>query len=330
MKVFDFAPEDYIEEYSQKGYVHVKGGVCKEFLKYALSFTKKSIENEMETSLDEWRFVGKKMQFLFDFPDSTDLELDVKSVVGKVTSFPHGRVTICERHIKVYDDTAAPNPPAHKDRSASEVTVGLPLQVPDNSYLILYPDSHLDINHFSSTALYRSSLDEHELPEVVLKDIEPTKLNVWPGDVVLFRGSSIYHERVNPANTQLLYLKFNSMLLDPIGEDPETIRLGDISKQKIVTISDEQLLSANLVVSPKLDKLSRHNSRLNWQEIYQIYLWGEKEITVGEFEFRFIQSIGKTNTVSNILQNINVAADENTIAKIRRLINLNIIYLLEN
>lgn len=63
----------------------------------------------------------------------------------------------------------------------------------------MFPKSELEINPYNTTALWRSSLDDQDLPDNVLKDIQPLKLDVRPGDVVLFRGSSIYHEREKPA-----------------------------------------------------------------------------------------------------------------------------------
>ena len=38
MKVFDFAPADYAEQYQAQGYVHVREGVSKEFHEYLLNF----------------------------------------------------------------------------------------------------------------------------------------------------------------------------------------------------------------------------------------------------------------------------------------------------
>ena len=103
-------------------------------------------------------------------------------------------------------------------------------------------------------------------------EIEPVKVDVRPGDVVLFRGSSIYHERVNAANTTLLYLKFNSMRLDPIGEDPSTPVQREVSLNILSNKSDEQLLDSVIEVSPKLERISRHYTRLYWKEVIQAYV----------------------------------------------------------
>jgi len=328
LKAFDFNPNEYADKYSRDGYVHIKNGVNPEFLAFAQKFTEAALKNQQQTELQEWRFANKKSQFLFEFPKSTDLKRNIKDVVGHVASLDMDKVTLCERHIKVYDDTAPPNPPAHKDRVASEVAVGIPLVVPENSYMILYPDSYSDINPYSSTALYRSSLDQDELPEITLKDIEPVKLQVWPGDVILFKGSSVYHERVNPANTSLLYLKFNGMRLDPIGEDDTTPILRTRSDQKLAQLDTEALLDCPLMVSPQLEKISLHYTRLNWQEVIQIYLWNQKEITITEFELKFIKSISDNASIRSVLQQINSPSDTKTLLVIKRLIQLGALNLL--
>ena len=52
-----------------------------------------------------------------------------------------------------------------------------------------------------------------------MKGISPVVLDPRPGDVVVFQGSSIYHERMRAAGSKILYLKLNAMGLDPIGEN---------------------------------------------------------------------------------------------------------------
>lgn len=291
MKVFNFEPEEFYEEYARKGFVHIPGGVAPGFIDYALTFARDALARQSETSLTEWTFRNKKKQFLFDFPERVDFHGDLKCPVANLAGL-RGKVTLCERHIKVYDDTAPATPPPHKDRVASEVTVGIPLQVPENSYIVLYPHHQRDINPFATAALYRSSLAEDNLPELTLADVDPEILRVWPGDVVFFEGSSMYHERVNPANTLLLYLKFNSMNLDPLAEDPSTGLQREVSLRAIQDLDDSRLLQSRVMVSPRLERISRHYSRLYWKEILQIYIWNEKEITIDEYQLGLIKGLG--------------------------------------
>lgn len=292
MDVFNFEPEEFAEDYASNGFVHIPRGVAPGFLDYAQTFTRDSLSRESETSLSEWAFKNKKIQFLFDFPDLVDFESQVKYPVGDLAGLDRNNITLCERHIKVYDKNAPATPPPHKDRVASEVTVGIPLEIPENSHIILYPDHCREINAFASTALHRASLDDINLPERALAQVDPQVLQVWPGDVVFFRGSSMYHERVNPANTSLLYLKFNSLNLDPLAEDPATSIQRETSLREINHLSDAQLLRSKVMVSPRVEKISRHYTRLYWKELLQLFIWNEKEISIDEHELNLLRALG--------------------------------------
>ena len=67
-------------------------------------------------------------------------------------------VVLSERHIKVYEPNAVPDPPAHKDRFASQIAVGFSVHVPEGSTLVFYPYDHLEINPFNSSTELREPL----------------------------------------------------------------------------------------------------------------------------------------------------------------------------
>lgn len=326
MKVFNFNPVEYQAEYAKNGYVHVAKGVDPEFLTFARTYARDAIDRD--DSLKEWHFKNKKSQFLFEFPPEVDFVGDLKQVVGEVAGMDRNSVTLCERHVKVYNDKAASNPPPHKDRLASELTVGIPLEVPENSYIVLYPDHCREVNHFASTAQHRASLRDEDLPETLLADVQPQEHRVWPGDVILFRGSSMYHERVNPANTSLLYLKFNSMGLDPLGEDPATIEARSYSELAISDLSDRALLQTQLMLSPRLERISRHYSRLYWREILQAKLWNEDDVYLDSEEFELLRALGHEHLrACDLLRRIGIdGADQHSrLPRLRRIISVGLV-----
>jgi hypothetical protein len=323
MRVFAFSPQDYVEAYSRQGYVHIVDGLNPEFLAFAREQAKKQMD--AQKGLREWEFKGKKQQFLFEFGTTTNYREHVLQPIAQVTGFKLERTTLCERHIKAYDQKAPPNPPPHKDRLASQVAVGLPLEVPKDSYIIMYPDVHRDINPWSTTAQYRAAVDEAELPERLLSGVEPVRLDVKPGDVVMFKGSSIFHERVNPANTTLLYLKFNGMRLDPLGEDPRTPEARERSLGWLKSRNDAQLLASTIDVSPRLDRISRHSTRLHWKEVIQASVWNEKEFILSEADVTLIRSADGGRSGREILSRLGVEDIEYSkyLPALRRLIELN-------
>lgn len=324
MAFFQFDPAAYAAEYARTGYVHVKAGVSREFVQYALQLAQDLMGADAD--LKAWKFAGKKMQFLFDFPPG-DQARDwraMKDAVSALSGLDRTRLTLCERHIKVYDANAPEAPPPHKDRVASEVAVGFPLVIAEGSHLAIYPDRHTDPNRFATTELHRRSLDPEALPERLLAGIAPVKIDLQPGDVVLFRGSSLYHERMKPAKSIVLYLKFNALRLDPLGEDPSTQQQREASLERLATSSDEALLELALEASPRLDRVTRLYSRLAWSEILQAQVWGEKEFCISERELALIKAADGARPVAQLLDSLGCEPGEvpGALAAIRRLVRL--------
>ena len=90
---------------------------------------------------------------------------------------------------------------------------------PAPSRLILYPYHQRSENVFDSCDEFRRSLSEAQRPKNSLKGVSPVALDPQPGDLVVFKGSAIYHERMRAAGSKILYLKLNALGLDPIGEN---------------------------------------------------------------------------------------------------------------
>lgn len=322
---FRFAPAAHAEAFARDGYVHIPGGVDPAFLRYAVAGW------EAGAALPGFAFAGKKQQRLFDFPERGDWPDGVKDAVAAVTGLDRARLTLCERHVKAYDPNAAEQPPAHKDRVASEVAVGIPLVVAPGSTVLLYPDDELTINPFESTALWRSSLDDDRLPEVVLRGKRCVELDLQPGDCLVFRGSSIYHERSRPAGTVVLYLKFNAMRLDPLGEDPSTAVARARSLELLASCSDEALLDLPVDVSPRLLQVSRHYTRLYWQEVIQAYVGGQRELTLSEQELAALRLADGRRTVREVIRRLGVPEPHlcDHAAMVRRLVARHALDLLD-
>ncbi|MCG8382936.1 MAG: hypothetical protein MJA28_12115 [Gammaproteobacteria bacterium] len=321
MALFSFSPADYVDEFNKNGYVHIKNGVNLENLAYIQAKTKELTADQND--LKEWEFKGKKQQYLFDFPAEWNFPEAIFQPLASVASMPYETFTMCERHIKVYDKSAKPSVPPHKDRVAAELTVGIPLFMPEGSesHLVLWPNDALDVNPLNTTALWRSSLDEQDLPENRLADIEPVRVYTEPGDVIMFRGSSIYHEREYPADTALLYLKFNAMRLDPLNEDPSTSLQEDLSLKNLSEKTDNELLDCAVEVSPKLYRISRHYTRLHWKEVIQAYVTDEKEFNVSELELRIFKEAENKRSVREIIARLGIPGPEaiNYVPTFRRL-----------
>jgi hypothetical protein len=267
-----------------------------EFLDAVREFVARATEDR---PLSGKGITGQKDQFLFDFPAAVNYERELFDVLAPLTGLSRSTMTLSERHIKAYSADADPRPAAHKDRFPSQISVGLSIDVPLGSYLVLYPYDHREVNPFLSTGL-RDSLEPDQLPEVILRDAREVEIHDAPGDVIVFPGSSLWHLRRNSAGTVNLYLKFNDFDSDPLGEDPST------TERRIATLaalkSDPQILAETVpVVSRRFDSIAREHSRDGWRASLVANVWGQPAVGVSEAEFAVLRALGERTTFSSLV-----------------------------
>jgi hypothetical protein len=207
MRLFTFEPKGFAAAFRGQGYIHVTKGVSKEFLTFAqtqLAHCRETGRNELPAR----EIKSKKKQYLFVPPNDEECLAELMRTVAAVTGTLGSELTLSERHLMIYDDNAAGLPPLHKDRSASQFSVGIPLEGGIGGRIALLPDGPRGINVLDN-AVYcprvigssvRSiegwDLNASEFPEAQ-SYAKPTliELDARPGDAVIFAGSSIYHGR---------------------------------------------------------------------------------------------------------------------------------------
>jgi hypothetical protein len=229
---------------------------------------------------------GQKDQALLEFPSGIDLRADIYDVIASLTGLDPAGMTLSERHIKAYNPDADPEPIAHKDRFSSQISLGISIDVPAGSSLVLYPYDHRGDNPFNVSKALLASLAEDEHPAVALRDAREVAIADRPGDVIVFPGRSMWHKRRNPANTTNLYLKFNDFGSDPLGEDPVT---EDLRRRTMSLLADDAPLET-LVPVPgrRLDTVTRQYTR-EWGELLQANVWEHDPLTLSEAEFELLR-----------------------------------------
>jgi hypothetical protein len=291
MKVFSFSPAAYRDTYERQGWVHVRDGLTPEFLETARRIVAQA---EADRPLGGRGIAGAKSQFVFEFPDPAHYD-ELFDVVAELCGLDRPAVTLSERHIKAYESDADPDPIAHKDRFASQVSMGLSLVVPDGSHLVLYPEDDVWENPFLNTAL-RDSLEDDQLPEVVLRDARGVEIHDAPGDVVVFRGSAFWHLRRRSADTVNIYLKFNEFGADPLGEDPGTPRRREATLGRL----DDDLVDAVPALSRRFDSVFRELRREGWPERVFANVWGQNPFPVSDDEVALLRSVDGRRTVAEL------------------------------
>lgn len=213
--VFRYDPGAGHAQFAERGFVHLKNVLTAEFLSSLRKFYEAS-QRDPANEKSEWKILGKKRQFLFEFP-SHETAIAFRTGMAGLTGINPKDFTISERHLKVYDASAPPWLSPHKDRSASEISIGLPIRLPKGSSACMFPNLQSGPN-LEDHAVFLES-DTGTDPEELYQSEGAVMLNEQVGDVIVFLGSAIFHERVRAAGTAVLYIKVNGTGQDPLGEN---------------------------------------------------------------------------------------------------------------
>jgi len=173
------------------------------------------------------------------------------------------------------------------------VAVGLSIDVPAGSTLVLYPTDYRQVNRFL-TAGQRDSLLPHELPEVVLEDAQPVVISDAPGDVTMFQGSSMWHLRQNSAGAALLYLKCNDFDCDPLAEDPTTQVRRERTRGVLAGL-DVTPASLVPVLGRRFQSVSREYGR-DWCEDLWLRIFDEDPVRIDDRHLEVLRSVDGTRT----------------------------------
>jgi hypothetical protein len=321
-RIFNFNPAQYAEHFAKHGYVHIRGGVTQEFYDKLV----RQVEHNMKNKVMKEFAIGDKQQAMYEFPDDgVNYPEEVCEKVAAVCGLPAKDIILSERHIKAYDADADPNPHAHKDRFASEISLGLSVHVKEGSTLVLYPYDELDINPFNTSREMRASLSSDRYPEPRLAKAHRVEIKDSPRDVIMFRGHKIWHLRANPANTTMLYLKLNSFNCDPLGEDRNTPAMR-AQTEAAVGLSDAQLEALIALVGRRVDYIHRRYTR-DWRELAGVVLYGEKHFTIDEDELRMLRAMDGKRSVGALVSGEGATDRAAMLEKVRRLARRGVIDL---
>jgi hypothetical protein len=313
MRIFDFDPADHREEYAERGYLHIRGGITGEFLEHLRGFV---AERFGEQEVEGKAIGGRKSQAIYEAGPEIDFPGELFDVVAATCGLERQTMTLSERHIKAYDDDAPEEVPAHKDRFASQVSMGLSIEVPAGSRLVLYPEVDVGVNPFNVSAALRESLEPGRLPENLLPGAPETELYDEPGDVMMFPGNALWHFRRRQANATLLYLKLNDFGSDPLGEDPSTpVR----RSETLAALNGGGAGIEGLVpvLSRRLDTLTREYTREPRLEILRAHVWEEAPIPLEPDDFRLLEAVDGRTPLGRLA--VSLAADGDIGARVRRL-----------
>lgn len=195
-------------------FLHLEDVLSDEFVSQLKRCGEKIKEGSMP-EVEEWHIPGKKRQYLYDFPSFSFLNA-FREGIAQITGFAAKDIMIGERHIKVYLDEAPEFPAPHMDRRAAEFTIGFPITIPEASRVCFFP--HLSREENTSERAVFAELPEETDMQAYYDDARIAQYRGKVGDMFIFHGSTIFHERIKPAGSVILYIKINASGRDPLGE----------------------------------------------------------------------------------------------------------------
>jgi hypothetical protein len=321
--LFDFDASQYAPAFAAQGYVHIPQGLSEEFH----TVLSQQVEEYIQRNRLDAFTLKHMQQSLYEFPQDQDYLRQFIEAVGAVCGLDPKNLVLSERHIKVYEPDANPAPLAHKDRHASQISIGFSVRVPPESTLVLYPSDDVGVNPFNSAADLRASFSPDRAPETILRNAERIEIKDAPRDVVMFRGNAMWHLRENSADTTMVYLKLNAFNCDPLGEDPSTESCSQRT-HTLLSAADGELQEAIPLIGRRVDYVHRRYNR-DWREVIGVVLWGGRHVTIDEDELRALQAMDGQLSVGAIIQKIgNVSNGVSGLNKIRRLASCGIVDLL--
>lgn len=298
MRIFSFDPADYREQYDTQGWVHVQGGVDPEFLAHLQDFARSKFDSHQV----EGRGIGgSKSQAVFEFPEEVNFPGEMFDVIAGVAGCDRAGMTLSERHIKSYDADAPADPRPHKDRLSSLVSVGLSIDIPEGSYLELYPNDDVWVNPLNVSGSLLGALPEDRQPEVTLAGATPVRIEDRAGDVMLFPGSAVWHLRRNAASAKNLYLKFNDFGSDPLGEDPMT---EELRTRTLAALENGGIGSLTAVPSRKFDVIRRLTTRVPEVRVLEAEVWDAPPVPLTEEEAAVVEGLNGGRPVSELDEQI--------------------------
>ncbi|MBC8037078.1 MAG: hypothetical protein H7X89_07665 [Rhizobiales bacterium] len=202
-------------QFERDGYILLKDILSESFMAYLKDFLVESRQGGVAET-GQWRIGGKKRQYLFSFPSET-VALKFRAGIAALTGMDESCIAVSERHLKQYEQDAPEYPAPHKDRGASRISIGLPIHLGPDTSVCVFPTLDRSPNP-SERAVFMTSQDHPGLAEIY-KSSDAVLLREQLGDMIVFLGSTIYHERIRPRGTAVLYIKINDEGSDPLGED---------------------------------------------------------------------------------------------------------------
>lgn len=324
MQIFDFDPADHRDHYVEHGWVHIPQGISPGFMEELRSFVTRSLGDH---HVEGTAIGGSKDQAVFEFPASVDYPGELFDAIAATCGLNRPTMTLSERHVKAYfDDTPVEQIP-HKDRRSSQVSVGLSIDIPEESELLLYPHDQVSVNPYNISGALPNSLPTGERPEVIAKRAEEVVIDDQPGDVIAFRGSAIWHCRRRAAGAINLYLKMNDFNSDPLGEDPLTEPRREATLEAVQNGAELESLVPTL--ARRLDYISRMYVRDSWEEVPQAQVFDRTPVQLDQVELELLRAIDGERSGVELLDSLDAGRDEG-LARIKRLAEVEVLDLIRS
>jgi hypothetical protein len=310
VRLFSFRPEDHAARYREQGWVHIPSGASRELCALV---HEQLARHAGRSAVDRPALSVAKDQYVLELPDERAVLCELFQTVGELCGLDASRLTLSERHVNRYAADASPFPRPHKDRLASQVSLGISIVVPPGSHLVLWPDDDRSPNPLQRPGL-TESLPPAEAPEVRLSGCREVVIHDQPGDVMVFPGSTTWHTRRRPAGAVVVYFKCNDFASDPLGEDPRTAAVAARSRR---LARRAELRRSRVRLGRRFEAISRERPLRIDDEWVNVHVAGQSARRVTERECALLLEVGDGTTVAELC-----AGSDADVVSVARLVSL--------
>ena len=195
VRIFSFDPADHRAAYRERQWVHIRNGIDPEFYGHLLDFAERHFS---EHRVEGKAIGGAKTQALFEFPDEVDFPGELFDTVASLCGLNRPTMTLSERHIKAYDADVPPDPPAHKDRVSSQVSMGLSINPAWEEFEITNEIFSKKVEPTLIQPTFVTHLPKELCPLAKLNAEDPTVLDVFELTIGGMEVAPAYSEQNDP------------------------------------------------------------------------------------------------------------------------------------
>lgn len=205
----------HADQLRENGYVLLKDVLSSSFMSYLRTVHRMSVAGEVP-EFGSWNVSGRKQQYVFSLPPDEAAD-EFRETISRLTGLNQGALTIAERHLTLHNLKTPAFTAPHKDCSAFRYSISIPIDLVRGTSLCLFPGMDRTENT-SERSIFLARSEDPDF-DGIYRSENAVMVNEELGDMLVFKGSAMFYERVHSAGTAVFCIRMNDEGHDPLGEN---------------------------------------------------------------------------------------------------------------